>query len=192
MNILFPNSSLELVPADVLVLFHFEDRLMPRGPLARVDWILNGLVTRLLYLGKFHGLRTEPLLLSTSHKLAADKVLVLGLGKRADLGWDALRGAYSSAISALARLKAQKIALTVPQEASPSLLEETTKSLLPVLFSEALQSEILSSDLELFIYEKDLERRDRLAAQFREGFSGIPDLVSGPGLLLEGDYSCAT
>ena len=192
MNILFPNSSLERVPGDILVLFHFEDQLLPKGPLARVDWILNGLVSRLLYLHKFQGLRSESLLLSTSNKFAAEKVLVLGLGKRADLAWETLRAAYSSAISASARLKAKEIALTVPQEVPPSLLDETARSLLPVLLTEALQLEILPSDLQLFIYEKDLERRNRLAAQFREGASGIPDLVPDQVPFLKGDYSCAT
>lgn len=192
MNILFPNSSLELVPADILVLFHFEDQLLPKGPLARVDWILNGLVSKLLYRGKFQGLPSESLLLSTSNKFAADKVLVLGLGKRADLDWKALRTAYSSAISACARLKAKKIALTIPQEAPPSLLDETAKSLLPVLFTEAIQLEILPSDLQLLIYEKNLERRDRLAAQLPEGTPGTPDLVSAQVPFRKGDYSCAT
>jgi len=191
-NILFPNSSLEQVSGEILVLFHFADQLLPKGPLARVDWILNGLMSRLLSLRKFQGLRSESLLLSTSNKFAAEKVLVLGLGKREDLCWEVLRGAYSSAISTSARLKAKEIVLTVPQEAPPSLLDETAKSLLPVLLTEAVQSEILPSDLHLFIYERDPERRNRLAARLREGISGIPNLISTQVPFLKGDYSCAT
>ena len=192
MNILFPNSSLEQVPGEILVLFHFEDQLMPKGPLARVDWILNGLVSRLLYLRKFQGLRSESLLLSTSNKFAVEKVLVLGLGKRSGLCWEALRGAYSSAILASAKLKAKEIALTVPQEAPPSLFDELARSLIPILLTQAAELEILPLDLQVFFYEKDPERRGRLMAQLREGISGIWDGVSTQITFPKGNFSCGT
>jgi hypothetical protein len=191
-NILFPNSSLEQVPGEILVLFHFEDHLLPKGPLARVDWILNGLVSRLLYLRKFQGLRSESLLLSTSNKFAVEKVLVLGLGKRSDLCREALRGAYSSAILASAKLKAKEIALTVPREAPPSLFDDLARGVIPFLLTQAAELEILPSDLRIFFYEKDPERRGRLMAQLREGISGIWDEVSTQITLPKGDFSCAT
>ena len=186
------NASLEQVPGEVLVLFHFLDHLLPRGPLARVDWILNGLVSRLLYLGRSHGLRFESLLLSTSDKFMTGKVLVLGLGKKSDLRWDVLREAYAYGISISAKLKARKIVLTFPEESSPALLEEAARELLAGRLSGAAESAISVPDLQFLITEKDSERRNRFLVHFRQEDSGVADGLSLPGSLIERNPSCAT
>jgi len=186
------NSFLEEVPGEILVLFHFEDQLLPRGPLARVDWILNGLVSRLLYLGKFSGNRGESMLLSTSGKLSAERALVLGLGRNSEFTWNALLQAYSSALLASARMKARKIGLTIPKGAYPSLPRHAGRDLLEVLLLRASQEGDPSSDLELAFYEKEPTRANLLLDILREGLPqisqkfGLPVEILGAG----GDFRC--
>jgi len=188
------DSFLEEVPGEVLILFHFEDQLLPRGPLARVDWILNGLVSRLLYLDKFSGHRDEFLLLSTSGKFSAERALVLGLGRKSDLTWDALLGAYSSAISASVRMKARKIGLTLPQEAYAALPRQAGRELLEALLVRAIQEGPFGSDLRLAFYEREPGRADLLLDILREGLPHIAAKYLPAIQILDasGDLPCAT
>lgn len=185
MKIQLLNSSLEQVPGEILVLFHFEDQLLPHGPLARVDWILNGLVSRLLYLGKFSGHRFQSLLLFTSGKFLAEKALVLGLGRKSDLDWDTLLEAYSSAISASAKMKAKEFALTVPEEAYPALPRQAGKDLLQAILFKATEAKLPPSDLRLAFYEKDPERGNLLMASLREGLPEVSRMFELPIRILE-------
>jgi hypothetical protein len=177
-----------------MVLFHFEDQLLPRGPLARVDWILNGLVSRLVYLGKFSGLRGEALLLSTSGKFLAEKALVLGLGRRSDLNWDALLEAYSYAMLASVEMKAKEIALTVPEDAYPALPSQAPRDLLQTLLLSAIQADIPPSDLRLAFYEKEPGWGKLLMAGLLEGVPEISEKFGLPIRILqpEGDAPCVT
>jgi len=188
------DSFLEEVPGEVLILFHFEDQLLPRGPLARVDWILNGLVSRLLYLDKFSGHRDEFLLLSTSGKFSAERALVLGLGRESDLTWDALLGAYSSAISASVRMKARRIGLTLPQEAYAALPRQAGRELLEALLVRTRREGHPSADLQLAFYEKEPNRANLLLGILREGLPQIGRKFGLPVEILEaaGDLPCGT
>jgi len=167
-NIQFQSSCLEQVPGEVLVLFHFEDQRLPRGPLARADWILNGLVSRLLYLGKFQGRRGESLLLSTSNKFSVDKVLVLGLGRRSDLSGEGLIEGYSSAVTASAKMRVRRIALTLPEEIFPHLTDEAGARLFQMILAAGARAELPLSDLSLVFYEEQEARRNWLASKLRE------------------------
>lgn len=173
MNIQFPNSPLERVSHELLVLFHFEDQLLPRGYLARVDWILNGLVSKLLYIRKFQGLRSEPLLLSPSNKLSVEKILVWGLGRKSDLGRDTLLEAYSSATFVSAKMKTQSIAFTVPEEAFCSITNDAGENLLRTILIAADQAGMPLHNLNLAFYEKDQELRNILLASLRKAIPQI-------------------
>ncbi|MDH7500619.1 MAG: M17 family peptidase N-terminal domain-containing protein [candidate division NC10 bacterium] len=194
MKIQVLDSFLEEVPGEVLVLFHFEDQLLPRGPLARVDWILNGLVSRVLSLGKFSGHRQEFLLLSTSGKFSAERALVLGLGRRAELTWGALLEAYSSALSASARMKAKQIGLTIPEEAYASLPRQAGKELMEALLVGTSRESLLGTDLRLAFYEKEPARANLLLDILREGLPHIGRRFATAIQLLEpsGNVRCAT
>ncbi len=110
---------LEEIDADVLVMFHLEDEPAPRGRLGWVDWILCGAISRLRAKGKFAGERGANVLLSPSGKLRARMILVIGLGRQADLSMVALyRLSYLAAHTILA-LGCTQVAMEPPFRAFP-------------------------------------------------------------------------
>jgi hypothetical protein len=105
---------LEEIRSDVLVLFHPEDEPAPRGRLGRLDWILLGALSRLHARGKFTGERGTSALLSPNQKLRAERVLVMGLGRRADFSMTAFyRLSYETARTVL-DLRCSQISLDLP------------------------------------------------------------------------------
>jgi len=119
MQIREASDPLEELDADVLVLFHPEDEPAPRGRLGWVDWILCGAVSRLRARGKFAGERGTNVLLSPSGKFRAKMILVIGLGRQAELSMVALyRLSYLAAHTILA-LGCTQVAMEPPFRAFP-------------------------------------------------------------------------
>jgi hypothetical protein len=158
------DSSLEQVRGDVLLLFHLQDHLLPRGLLGRVDWLLNGQISKLLHRQKFSGLPGEILLLYTSGKFLVEKALVVGLGWKKDLDEEALFRAYRKALVACSRMKARELVLTVPEEGFPLLAAGNGGETLSAILAQALQLIPQLPGLEVKFYEPDRERRKRLEA----------------------------
>ena len=105
---------LEEIRTDVLVLFHPEDEPAPRGRLGRLDWVLLGVLSRLRARGKFTGARGTSALLSPNQKVKAERVLVMGVGRRADLSMAAFyRLSYETARTVL-NLRCSRISLDLP------------------------------------------------------------------------------
>ena len=105
---------LEEIRTDVLVLFQPADEPAPRGRLGRLDWILLGALSRLRARGKFTGERGASALLSPNQKVKADRILVMGVGRRADLSMTAFyRLSYETARTVL-DLRCSQISLDLP------------------------------------------------------------------------------
>ena len=110
---------IEDVRAEVLVCFHPQDEPAPRERLGRLDWILLSPLSRLRVRGKFSGGRGQSALLAPGGKIKAERVLVLGLGGRADFSWTAYyRLSYMTA-QAILDLRATRIALDLPYRMLP-------------------------------------------------------------------------
>jgi hypothetical protein len=119
MQIRESNQSIEEIEAEVLLLFHLEDEPAPRGRLGKVDWILCGALSRLRARGKFAGERGGTALLSPNGKLKADRVVVVGLGRQADLTLVGLyRMSYQAAQTVLS-LRCTNVAMEMPFRAFP-------------------------------------------------------------------------
>jgi len=117
---------LEDIRTDVLVLFHPEDEPAPRGRLGRLDWVLLGALSRLRARGKFTGARGTSALLSPNQKVKAERVLVMGVGRRAELSMAAFyRLSYETARTVL-DLRCSRISLDLPFRMFP---EETPEKL---------------------------------------------------------------
>jgi hypothetical protein len=119
MQIVESNQPIEEIEADVLVLFHVEDEPAPRGRLGRVDWILCGAVSRLRARGKFAGQRGATALLGPNGKLKANRVLVVGLGRQADLSMVALYRLSYRAAQVILGLRCTQLAMEPPFRAFP-------------------------------------------------------------------------
>ncbi len=119
MQIVESSQSVEEIDAEVLILFHLEDEPAPRGRLGRVDWILCGSVSRLRARRKFAGERGATALLAPAGKLKAGRVLVVGLGHRADLSLVALYRLSYQAAQAILNLRCTHVAMEPPFRVFP-------------------------------------------------------------------------
>ena len=119
MQILESSQPIEEIDVEVLVLFHLEDEPAPRGRLGRVDWILGGALSRLRARGKFSGQRGATALLAPDGKLKVGRILVVGLGRQADLSMVALYRLSYQAAQAILALRCARIAMEVPFRAFP-------------------------------------------------------------------------
>src|SRR5579872_4520218 len=88
----------------LLVVAHFEGE-EPRDGLAEINSSLDNVVSKLIADGELTGKLNESLLLHTFGRLKADRVLIVGLGKRADLTQDRVRQAAGAAAKRARRLK---------------------------------------------------------------------------------------
>jgi hypothetical protein len=113
------DAAVETIPADLLILFHLADEPSPRAHLGRVDWLLCGAVSRLRARGKFCGERGQRVLLAPGGKLRAQRVMVVGLGRRGDAGLTALARLSYDVARATLDLGCGQIALDLPWRAFP-------------------------------------------------------------------------
>ncbi len=119
MQIVESTQPIEEVDAEVLVLFHLEDEPAPRGRLGQVDWILCGAVSRLRARGKFAGEQGAAALLTPSGKLKVGRILVVGLGRQADLSMVVLYRLSYQAAQAILNLRCTHVAMELPFRAFP-------------------------------------------------------------------------
>jgi hypothetical protein len=110
---------LEDVAAELMVMFHLQDEPAPRGRLGDVDWILCGALSRLRARGKFGGERGAVALLSSEGKLKAERILVMGLGRKADLSLVTLYRLSYQVAEAVRRLRCTNVAVEPPFRAFP-------------------------------------------------------------------------
>jgi len=130
---------LEDIRTDILVFFHVEDEPAPRARLGRLDWILLSGLSRLRARGKFTGERATTVLLSPGPKLKAERVLVIGVGRRADLSMTALyRLSYQTAQTVL-NLGCRHITLDLPFRLLPHETPENIRRAFLEGFSAELQ-----------------------------------------------------
>ena len=69
------------IPGEVLVVPLFEDQRPLAGPVAVVDWRLDGAVTRMIMAGELSGRQGEVLALPTNAKFAAPWLMLAGCGR---------------------------------------------------------------------------------------------------------------
>jgi len=107
--------ALDPLPVDTICLFVPEDERPLSGAAGFVDWRLCGQLSRLLVDGFFLGTRGESLLLPSSGRIGAPRVVVLGLGPGGEaLHPGVLRSALSQAADVLNRVRVDSVALELP------------------------------------------------------------------------------
>lgn len=103
-------------PADfatpLLVLPHFEGEVAPAGAAAEVDRRLSGQIARILRQGDFKGKRDEALVLYPPEgAIAAERLVLVGLGRRGEYSLERLRRAVGKAVREAERVGAKALAL---------------------------------------------------------------------------------
>jgi len=148
-------SPLPHVEADVLVAPFFADERPLRGPAAWADWRLCGLLDEALAAGRLPSALGEATLAPSGGRLAARRVLMIGLGARAALGFAELRAAATRAAERLAELRAGDVAFAVPGQALTGIVPELAAELVVEAFAEALARTPRALRLRLVLGEGD-------------------------------------
>ena len=71
----------DVLPGEAVVALYFADLKPLHGPVALLDWRLNGQLTRMLLDGELQGRAGEHVMLQNNGKLKSDWVLFVGGGK---------------------------------------------------------------------------------------------------------------
>jgi leucyl aminopeptidase len=98
----------------LLVLQHFEDDREPMGASATVDEALGGLLTRLMARRDFRGKPEETLVVYPADAaFPAERVLLVGIGKREDYSMQGLRKAVGTAVREAERLRVEDMSVAL-------------------------------------------------------------------------------
>jgi hypothetical protein len=112
---------LDQVIVDVLVTPFFSCDRPLRGPAARADWRLCGLLSERLQREELAGRQGEAALIPTGGRMRSPILLVMGLGPRSDFGEEALRELARSAAVRLLGLRSSLAGLALPGEVASRL-----------------------------------------------------------------------
>jgi hypothetical protein len=148
-------SPLPHVEADVLVAPFFADERPLRGPAAWADWRLCGLLDEALAAGRLPSRVGEATLAPSGGRLAARRVLVIGLGAREALGFAELRAAATRAADRLAALRAGDVAFALPGQPLTGIVPELAAELVVEAFADALARVPRALRLRLVLAEGD-------------------------------------
>jgi leucyl aminopeptidase len=113
MKVKIENVSLIDIKCDLLVVNEFEGVKTPGGATGAADKALNGQITKMTRNGEIDGKLGKINIIHTLGKLPAERVAVVGLGKREEFGLDEVRVASAAAIRAAKGVKAKKVASIV-------------------------------------------------------------------------------
>ena len=108
---------LDRVIAEVLVTPFFASDRPLRGPAARADWRLCGMISDRLQREELSGALGEAALFPTGGRMRAPLLLAIGLGPRPDFAEETLRGLARCATRKLLGLRSGVAAIAVPGEA---------------------------------------------------------------------------
>lgn len=105
---------LDRARAGALVLFLHEDEVPLPDIRGLVDWRLCGTLSRLVALGRLRGADGETTLMPVGHRLACERLLVLGLGPRRTLAAAELGAQVRRALRTLAGIRVHSAAIALP------------------------------------------------------------------------------
>jgi hypothetical protein len=108
---------LDRVIVDALVTPYFACDRPLRGPAARADWRLCGVLSDRLQREELTGERGEAALFPTGGRMRSPLLLAMGLGPRSDFGEGALREVAESATAKLLGLRSGVAGIALPGEA---------------------------------------------------------------------------
>ena len=121
MEIQLERGEFTAVVDEVLILFHFEqdDRML--GVTATANDASGGMLQRIVESGDFRGEHLEHLLLYSQAALAAERILLMGLGKRQEFTAEKLRETAAQALKVLRDRRRTRAVLPLPLDAAPVL-----------------------------------------------------------------------
>ena len=125
-------ASLADLKCDLLVVDQFEGVKKPGGAAGVADKALKGLISKLMHDGELSGKIGKTTVIHCHGRMKADKVVVVGLGKREKFDLEAVRTAAAAAIKMAREAKAKTVATIIhgagiggldPEEAAKAVVE---------------------------------------------------------------------
>ncbi len=104
----------EAETTEALVLTHCESEAFSRQDAAVLDKALGGALRDLLQSKEFEGKANEAVLFHTQGKVPAKRIILVGLGKKKDVGLDQIRQALGHAAKRVRQAKAGSFTVAVP------------------------------------------------------------------------------
>ena len=98
---------------DAVIVNLFEDVERPGGATGAVDKLLDGVIEGLMKAGEIKGKLNEVTLIHTMGKMAAERVLVVGLGKQEKFNYDSIRSVSAAACRTAKKVGARRVATIV-------------------------------------------------------------------------------
>ena len=204
MDVALQAGSLLEIRTPLLVVNLFEDLERPGGATAAVDEALGGLITRLIEQREIRGEVKQVVVVHNSdrERLAAERVAVVGLGKRDEFGLEAARVAAGSAVQKARELRVSELA-TVVHGAGAGGLEfaDAVRAVAEASLLANYQYRRYKTDEDdaptlerLTIVERDPERVEQarpavtLAEQAAAATMLARDLATGPANLVTPTY----
>jgi leucyl aminopeptidase len=145
------------IKTGAIIVNHFEDAKKPEGDAAAADAVLDGLITRLIKQGDIKGKLNEITLLHCAGKAAADRVIVVGLGKKADLTTDRVRGATGEVCRYLRQKSVDRITSGVAGDGVNGIKTE-----------DAVQAITEGAILGLYAFRKHITKKDNGYTEVKE------------------------
>ncbi|HET6461306.1 MAG TPA: M17 family peptidase N-terminal domain-containing protein [Syntrophales bacterium] len=165
MRIKITTESLDTLSREGLALGFFTDERPPRGHCGFVDWRLNGIISRELARGHISAAFMEKVIISSSPRIPASKILLLGMGLLAELTDDKLYQAGYHLSETMDGILCHDFAFSLPGAG---------RCHLPV---SAITESIIRGCFDFL--SKDIEKWATSSTTILAGESYLEDVVSG-------------
>lgn len=194
MKLTTTSEPLEDIKAEMLLVTIFEGEKELKGRLAWLDRILGGQITKLLQTNEIQGKFKEFALLHVS-AIGADRILIMGLGKREDFNLDRIRSILAITARNCRRIKAKSLAVDSytpagisARESARAIVEGIVLGLYKFtkFMGEKGKDKYKSTIEDLILADQHEENLKDLDAGFHEGFllgentNFVRDLINEP------------
>jgi Cytosol aminopeptidase family, N-terminal domain len=122
--------ALDQISTEILIACVAEDERPAHGVAGLLDWRLAGSLSRLMHRGFFTGRLGEVLLVPSKPKLPFDKIVLFGIGPRADFDEDAFRVCLTHILETLKGLRARSAVAELPGRHFDAITPERAAELL--------------------------------------------------------------
>ncbi len=112
-QLVLSSAPLDEVPGKMALATFFEDVRPLQGTMGLIDWRLNGRISELILRGKISGVFSESVIMPSQGRLAADEILLFGLGRRSDLAEQPLESGWDQLINKVSRLRSSGFVISL-------------------------------------------------------------------------------
>lgn len=159
------NDSADNTAADLLVVTHFEEQQPHyRGTLKVVNTLLTHMPQNAIEAERFTGKLNETVMLHTAHQLPANRVLIIGLGKKEKFTLETVRRVAGRITTIAKSVKAQTITIGMDD----LLTTQTTKSQTFQETAQAFTEGVLLASYQFLKYKSKQVQTDAEYARLKE------------------------